>query len=605
MNLQIKLSLLLILVIFIIHAVSLDFTQDDAYISYRYVRNFLKGHGLVFNPGERVEGYTNFLWIIFLSVLANFGLDVIMASKVLGIASGCAALFLLYKISILLDPSQNRRPSLWFFSLIPPFLLAVNSAFAYWSISGLETTLFVTMVLLSVYFYFTNDKLMIIFSALSTLIRPEGALIFTIFVLHRLFFRKKGLKRCLLYILAFALLLAPFLLFKILYYGDLLPNPFYAKTGFSLEYIKTGLDYAWLFLKHYGLWGLLFFLPIVFYKGLGARWKLILLLIFVYTLYIVIIGGDVLRAHRFFMPVVPFLYLFVSFALKKLYLMPHKTSANRTIPILLVIAFSALTFFWPRSWIMNVRRSERALCSKMSIIAQNLRKSFGTDFTLAISTIGAISYFTEARVIDMLGLTEPYIAKHPEKIPGIQSIWKEKRFNIRYLLFRDPDVIMFSTGLKPSAPAERALFLSSKFRENYYPYYFPQGISLAIYRRKGDYLLENEIFPDARFVNLYNQALNFENRADFPAALGKFIEALALSPEDFAWVYEAIGRCHYLLGNTKEAKRFALKAVEIDDYCMLAHLVLHKIYLKEENTTAALEEKNKILSQNPQVLVMR
>jgi len=35
---------------------------DDAYISFRYVRNFVEGRGLVFNPGERVEGYTNFLW---------------------------------------------------------------------------------------------------------------------------------------------------------------------------------------------------------------------------------------------------------------------------------------------------------------------------------------------------------------------------------------------------------------------------------------------------------------------------------------------------------------------------------------------------------------
>ncbi|MCX7840525.1 MAG: hypothetical protein N2559_13895, partial [Anaerolineae bacterium] len=35
---------------------------DDAYISFRYAQNALRGHGLVFNPGERVEGFTNFLW---------------------------------------------------------------------------------------------------------------------------------------------------------------------------------------------------------------------------------------------------------------------------------------------------------------------------------------------------------------------------------------------------------------------------------------------------------------------------------------------------------------------------------------------------------------
>ena len=38
------------------------FLTDDAFISFRYVRNLLEGHGLVFNPGERGEGYSNFLW---------------------------------------------------------------------------------------------------------------------------------------------------------------------------------------------------------------------------------------------------------------------------------------------------------------------------------------------------------------------------------------------------------------------------------------------------------------------------------------------------------------------------------------------------------------
>ena len=35
---------------------------DDAYISYRYADNAVRGLGVVFNPGERVEGYTNFAW---------------------------------------------------------------------------------------------------------------------------------------------------------------------------------------------------------------------------------------------------------------------------------------------------------------------------------------------------------------------------------------------------------------------------------------------------------------------------------------------------------------------------------------------------------------
>ena len=45
------------------------FLCDDAFISFRYVRNLLEGHGLVFNPGEYVEGYTNFLWVLELAAI--------------------------------------------------------------------------------------------------------------------------------------------------------------------------------------------------------------------------------------------------------------------------------------------------------------------------------------------------------------------------------------------------------------------------------------------------------------------------------------------------------------------------------------------------------
>ncbi len=45
------------------------FLCDDAFISFRYVRNLLEGHGLVFNPGEYVEGYTNFLWMLELAAI--------------------------------------------------------------------------------------------------------------------------------------------------------------------------------------------------------------------------------------------------------------------------------------------------------------------------------------------------------------------------------------------------------------------------------------------------------------------------------------------------------------------------------------------------------
>jgi hypothetical protein len=328
-------------------------------------------------------------------------------------------------------------------------------------------------------------------------------------------------------------------------------------------------------------------------------------MVYIYTFYVIVIGGDVLKAHRFFLPILPLLYLLFSFALTRLYSMLKKRFIKQAIPIFIVTAFSILTFTLPRRWIMNVRWTETCLYMSMSKCAQRLRQSFGTDFTLATSTIGAISYLTEVKVIDMLGLTDPYIAKHPEKIPGISSTWKEKRFNTQYLLSRDPDVIVFSTGIKPSAPAERALFLSSKFRENHYLYYFPERMLFVVYKKKGEYLKENQVFPDARFVNLYSEAIDLHYKPDIQACMDKLKKILEVGPKNFASAYEYIGKCNFIMGNMEQAKKYAQKAVEMDDYCTMAHVLLNNIYFREGDTTGALQEKAKILLHNPEILESR
>ena len=67
---------------------------DDAYISFQYAKNWISGHGLVFNPGERVEGYTNFLWVALVAPLWPLsGHDPeLMTRAAVGLAAGLAAL---------------------------------------------------------------------------------------------------------------------------------------------------------------------------------------------------------------------------------------------------------------------------------------------------------------------------------------------------------------------------------------------------------------------------------------------------------------------------------------------------------------------------------
>ncbi|MGQ9594071.1 MAG: hypothetical protein ACUVXH_06020, partial [Anaerolineae bacterium] len=68
------------------------FLVDDAYIGLRYVRQAVRGQGWVYNVGERVEGYSNFLWLVLLLPAAAAGVEGVLAAKALGMAAGAGAL---------------------------------------------------------------------------------------------------------------------------------------------------------------------------------------------------------------------------------------------------------------------------------------------------------------------------------------------------------------------------------------------------------------------------------------------------------------------------------------------------------------------------------
>jgi hypothetical protein len=136
-------------------------------------------------------------------------------------------------------------------------------------------------------------------------------------------------------------------------------------------------------------------------------------------------------------------------------------------------------------------------------------------------------------VIDLLGLTDSTIARHPEpQIEGLESTWRERSFNSAYVLSREPDYIMFATGLKPSAPAERALFLYSDFLNSYRRIGFVQlGKIFSVYKRY--YPIEEPVDRDVQvqFVQSYNNAQNLWSQKDFDAVIAQLETCFVYSPE--------------------------------------------------------------------------
>ena len=262
------------------HVWSYWFLCDDAFISFRYARNLSEGHGLVFNPGfERVEGYTNFLWVILLAGLNTIGILPEYAAPVCSVICGLALWWICTRYCLQNPPPRTDR--IWLLLIVPIFL-AANRSYAVWCTSGLETKLFELLIVAGVLRTLREIDLAAsglrnpfpfsaVLLALACLTRPDGVLIFgCVFVARMLVQRRAGSLRAAPFINAisvFALLVGGHLIFRLGYYGEWLPNTYYAKVGgetwWSMGgkyFAAFGIEYAawvWLPLVLVGAWAMI------------------------------------------------------------------------------------------------------------------------------------------------------------------------------------------------------------------------------------------------------------------------------------------------------------------------------------------------------------
>src|SRR5262249_36969328 len=66
---------------------------DDDYIVYRYARSLAEGRGLVFNVGERIEGFSTPLWTLACALGIKLGIDPVVLSRTLGVAGAALAAY--------------------------------------------------------------------------------------------------------------------------------------------------------------------------------------------------------------------------------------------------------------------------------------------------------------------------------------------------------------------------------------------------------------------------------------------------------------------------------------------------------------------------------
>jgi len=508
-----SLILSLAIILFLFHSGYLyNFTVDDAYISFRYADNLAQGQGMVFNPGEREEGYSNFLWIILLGIFSWGGMSPLISSKVLSGMFGAGIFFLTYHLSGICG-RKNSSPG---FAAL--FLIAANTSLVLWAASGMETTFYTFLLLLASYLFLRECEgkgryLSAFCFFLLALTRPEGILFFVLPVFFRIYdllnpdsnFNRRSF--C-IYILLFSLPFSAYLLWKYLYFGSIIPNPFYAKFNAPLRLIyepASKLRKAWTYLTRAIIQNNLVvtipFLGVLFGSIGKEKRKLFFMagIILVQILFIVSVGGDWMPYYRFVVPILPFIYLLFQEGIKS----STVTIKNRLFKFSLVVTVFMLcmiNFPYSRMEHREYLRQSKGDLKRIKEFGVWLRQTFPPHYTVAYEEAGIPMYYSRLRLLDTLGLLNRDIGKVWYSLP--RDYWEVNKRVVDYVLEKQPELIVLVSKRNPKelrdfyGGTDYTFFYSKRFQMNYELIQtkdwvlprerelWPDGLSLLVYLRK-------------------------------------------------------------------------------------------------------------------------
>ena len=443
------------------------FVLDDAFISFRYAAHAAEGLGFVWNVGEAVEGYTNFLWTWLLSVVLRLGLEPVLASQLMGLACHLGTLLAVGAIARRLSGSLAAAAA-------TQIALGTAYTFSAYGTSGLETalqtaTLTAATALLVLrppgQFGPARGLALSLTLAAAVMTRLDSAVIGAWLGLSAVGIvaradrpardRLLGLAAL---ALPFGLLVGSWLLWKLEVYGDILPNTFHAKAAQEPR-LDRGLAWMGLFAGSYVLWGPLALAGLGL-RGLGALRGPLGVgggALASWIAYVCWVGGDFME-FRFMVAASPLLYLvLVGLGWRAL----GEVQPLLTRPLL--VAWFVVGSAWHAATFEGRDGVEpiSMLAAHLTQPAQDwlgvgraLGDAFADDPTVRIATTaaGAIPYVSALPAVDMLGLTDRWIARHGRRF-GAQ-LGHDRVAPLSYLVAREVHLMLGQPWLiRPSPPA--------------------------------------------------------------------------------------------------------------------------------------------------------
>jgi hypothetical protein len=488
---------------------------DDAMISMRYAWNLSHGAGLVWNPGEYVEGYSNLFMVLFMSIMtAAFDKpSAVLAVQLSGIfvvvAIGCLT-YLISDLTLKDKPRNHEVARLSMLSTICYFPLS------YWTLLGMETgllTLFFLIVVLMMLKWLNNSNPMHLIIAgfaagLGFLTRNDSIILVTIafvylsYEIHSTWDRKRQI-HILIAVGVYVLFIVAQLSFRLLYYGEVLPNTYVLKMyHFPLSVRLVG---GFNFVVPFFLQLLLPLALTIFALILRpSRVKFLFFVFFVSLVcYQIWVGGDPWPVWRMITPAMPLL-LFLSNAgiydlldsvlMRKMF----GLIKSRTAFLAGVLIIFATNYPFREGWLVDKPSAISLLNAHNVNVAIAINSLTRPDASIGVFWGGVIPYYSDRYAVDFLGKSDKYIARLDPDLSGkvgwdgMKSVPGHNKYDLYYSikLLKPTYVQSFYWGKQN---------ISKWGRENYVRvvYRGPNGeITLKLLKNSPSVIWENgEILP--------------------------------------------------------------------------------------------------------------
>jgi len=475
--------------------------DDDMMITLRYARDLVAGQGLVWNPGERVEGITNFLWALLLAIpQALLGPQrAALGAIVLNGALLVAAVALVFALVRRLGGSRIA-------AALAAFALATHQGTLHWAAGGSEALLLAVLLLAQAWIACGEGTLCprdatlgALCGGLALLTRPDALPVAGVLTVA-LALRCDGRATRLRAVAAFVALPLAQTLFRLAYFHELLPNTYYLKmTGWSTRPL-AGVEYVVRLLSQHALH--LAFAGAALLAARRRATAFVLAALLLELAYVAWAGGDELPKQRFFVPVAPLLFALSMVGAEQLALRlrsaPDTAATSGAVAPPLALPFAVVVLaglgggFLPGQ---SDPGSKRRADAELACVQQGLliRENTKPGASIGVFWAGATPYFSERRGVDFLGKCDPVIAREDAK-PGLMKPGHNK-YDFDHSLALLPDVIVSGTGGGASIQQIEAMWKDGPYRSFYDLYLAPDFLAKYVGAANVDELGRRDRMP--------------------------------------------------------------------------------------------------------------